>query len=124
MLPIFSKPGEASAAYAGGEVVEASAPEEGGHIPGGRGRITTARWCSWMGRITTGLEGRGPKMVLMGYIDDASSHFFGRFYDYEGVYPAMDSLERYIRRFGRPVSLYMDKHSTYKTTPHKAALSG
>lgn len=62
------------------------------------------------------LEGRGPEMVLMGYIDDASSHVFGRFYDYEGVYPAMDSLERYIRRYGRPVSLYMDKHSTYKTS--------
>jgi hypothetical protein len=62
------------------------------------------------------LEGRGPKMVLMGYIDDASSHVFGRFYEYEGVYPAMDSLERYIRLYGRPVSLYMDKHSTYKTT--------
>ena len=62
------------------------------------------------------LEGRGPKMVLMGYIDDATSHFFGRFYDYEGVYPAMDSLERYIRRYGRPVSLYIDKHSTNKTT--------
>ena len=62
------------------------------------------------------LEGRGPKMVLMGYIDDASSRFFGRFYEYEGVYPAMDSLERYIRRYGRPVSLYIDKHSTYKTS--------
>jgi len=62
------------------------------------------------------LEGRGPEMVLMGYIDDASSHFFGRFYEYEGVYPAMDSLEHYIRHYGRPVSLYMDKHSTYKTT--------
>jgi len=32
------------------------------------------------------------------------------------VYPAMDSLEHYIRHYGRPVSLYMDKHSTYKTT--------
>jgi len=31
------------------------------------------------------LEGRGPEMVLMGYIDDASSYFFGRFYEYEGV---------------------------------------
>lgn len=62
------------------------------------------------------LEGRGPKLVLMGYIDDATSRCFGRFYDYEGVYPAMDSLKRYIRRYGRPVSLYMDKHSTYKTT--------
>jgi hypothetical protein len=62
------------------------------------------------------LEDRGQKMVLMGYIDDASSCFFGRFYEYEGVYPAMDSLKRYIRLYGRPVSLYTDKHSTYKTT--------
>jgi len=62
------------------------------------------------------LEGRGPKLVFMGYVDDATNRLFGRFYDYEGVYPAMDSLERYIRLYGRPVSLYMDKHSTYKTT--------
>lgn len=62
------------------------------------------------------LEGRGPWMVLMGYVDDATSRFFGRFYEYEGVFPAMDSLERYIRLYGSPVSLYLDKHSTYKTT--------
>ena len=62
------------------------------------------------------LEGRGPQLVLMGYIDDATNRFFGRFYDYEGVYPAMDTLERYIRLYGVPVSLYLDKHSTYKTT--------
>jgi hypothetical protein len=62
------------------------------------------------------LEDRGPRLVLMGYIDDATNRFFGRFYDYEGIYPAMDSLERYIRLYGRPVSLYLDKHSTYKTT--------
>jgi len=62
------------------------------------------------------LEGRGPKMVFMGYIDDATNHVFGRFYDYEGMYPAMDSFECYIRRYGLPVGLYVDKHSTYKTT--------
>ena len=62
------------------------------------------------------LEGRGPKIVLMGYVDDATGWTFGRFYEYEGVYPAMDSLERYSRKYGLPVSLYMDKHSTYKTT--------
>jgi hypothetical protein len=38
------------------------------------------------------LEGRGPKMVLMGYVDNATGRVFGRFYDYEGVYPAMDSF--------------------------------
>jgi transposase len=62
------------------------------------------------------LEGRGPKMVLMGYVDDATGRFFGRFYAYEGLFPALDSLERYIRLYGSPVSLYLDKHSTYKTT--------
>jgi len=62
------------------------------------------------------LEGRGPKLVFMGYVDDATNHVFGRFYDYEGVYSAMDSLQRYIRLYGLPVSLYLDKHSTYKTT--------
>ena len=62
------------------------------------------------------LEGRGSKMVLMGYMDDATGRFYGRFYDYEGLFPAMDSLEHYIRHYGCPVSLYLDKHSTYKTT--------
>jgi hypothetical protein len=62
------------------------------------------------------LEGRGSKLVFMGYVDDATNRVFGRFYDYEGVYSAMDSLQRYIRLYGLPVSLYLDKHSTYKTT--------
>lgn len=62
------------------------------------------------------LEGRGPKLVLMGYVDDATGRFFGRFYDHEGIWPAMDSLRRYIERYGVPQSIYLDKHSTYKTT--------
>jgi hypothetical protein len=47
------------------------------------------------------LEGRGPELVLMGYIDDATNNVFGRFYDYEGTMPAMDSFKRYVRRYGR-----------------------
>ena len=39
-------------------------------------------------------EGRGPRCVLMAYIDDASSQVFARFYAYEGTIPAMDSFER------------------------------
>jgi transposase len=31
-------------------------------------------------------EGRGPKCVLMGYIDDATGTVYGRFYDYEGTH--------------------------------------
>jgi len=62
------------------------------------------------------LEGRGPELVLMGYIDDATNDVFGRFHDYEGIWPAMDSLEGYIRLYGIPRALYLDKLSTYKTT--------
>lgn len=62
------------------------------------------------------LEGRGPQMVLMGYIDDATGRAWGRFYGYEGVEPAMDSLGRYFGLYGLPQSIYLDKHSTYKTT--------
>lgn len=62
------------------------------------------------------LEGRGPRLVLMGYVDDATGRFFGRFYDHEGVYPAMDSLRHYIGLYGLPLAIYLDKHSTYKTT--------
>lgn len=62
------------------------------------------------------LEGRGPKIVFMSYVDDATGHVFGRFYDYEGVWPAMDSFRRYILRYGLPLSIYFDKHSTYKTS--------
>jgi len=61
-------------------------------------------------------EGRGSACVLMGYIDDATGKVYGRFYEYEGTIPAMDSFRRYIRKNGLPLSLYMDKHSTYKST--------
>lgn len=61
------------------------------------------------------LEGRGPKLVLMKYIDDATSRVHARFYDYEGTMPAMDSFYRYVKKYGLPHSLYMDKHSTYQS---------
>lgn len=64
------------------------------------------------------LENRGPKLVLMGMVDDARNRFYGRYYEYEGVFPAMNVLEGYIRRYGLPQSLYVDKHSTYKTVRH------
>ena len=60
-------------------------------------------------------EGRGPKCVLMGYIDDATGSVYGRFYGYEGTIPAMDSLKRYITEYGLPMSVYLDKHTTYKS---------
>ena len=61
-------------------------------------------------------EGRGPWCVLMGYIDDATGKVFGRFYEYEGTIPAMDSFKRYIQKHGLPMSVYLDRHTTYKST--------
>lgn len=61
-------------------------------------------------------EGRGPNRVLMAYIDDAKSRVFARFYEYEGTFPFMDSFKRYIRKYGLPHSIYIDRHSTYKST--------
>ena len=39
------------------------------------------------------LEDRGPELVLMGYIDDATNNVYARFYGYEGTIPAMDSFK-------------------------------
>lgn len=60
-------------------------------------------------------EDRAPKCVLMAYIDDASGRVYGRFYEYEGTIPAMDSFKRYIRKYGIPMSIYFDRHTTYKS---------
>lgn len=61
------------------------------------------------------LEGRGPWLVLMGYIDDATGKVYARFYSYEGTIPALDSFKRYMRENGIPHSIYFDKHTTYKS---------
>jgi hypothetical protein len=52
----------------------------------------------------------------MGYIDDASGRVFGRFYEYEGTIPALDSFKRYCIKYGIPHSVYLDRHTTYKST--------
>jgi len=60
-------------------------------------------------------EGRGEKSVLMGYIDDARSEVFARFYEYEGTMPAMDSFKKYAEKYGLPQMVYLDKHATYRS---------
>ena len=60
-------------------------------------------------------EARGPKSVLMAYIDDATSQVDARFYEYEGTIPAMDSFARYVKRYGLPLAVYSDKHTTYRS---------
>lgn len=60
--------------------------------------------------------------VLMLYIDDATSRVFACFYTYEGTLPAMDSFRRYISKYGIPIALYADRHSTYKNNNKKLSI--
>ena len=69
-------------------------------------------------------EKRRDKAVLMAFIDDATSMVYARFYEYEGTIPAMSLLKQYIEEYGLPMSIYSDRHTTYKSTDkNKEALS-
>ena len=72
-------------------------------------------WLQLDGSHHDWLEGRGPRGVLMAYIDDASSRVFARFDDDEGTIPAMDSFQRDVRQYGIPLALYADTQTTYQS---------
>ena len=60
------------------------------------------------------LESRGATLVLVTLIDDATSRLMARFYP-EGTAEAhMDLLSRWLRKHGRPVALYTDRHSIFE----------
>ena len=61
------------------------------------------------------LEARGPRLVLMGYIDDATGQVWARFYPSEDLAAAFDSFGRYGRRYGMPQAVYLDKHTIYRS---------
>lgn len=54
-------------------------------------------------------------MVLMGYVDDATGSVFARFYPSEDLPAALDSFRRYCQRYGIPQSVYLDKHTIYRS---------
>lgn len=61
-------------------------------------------------------EGRGPRCVLMGLIDDASSLIkHAEFVPAEDTLSLMRVTRAYIERHGRPGAFYVDKHSIYRT---------
>lgn len=61
------------------------------------------------------LEGRGPRLVLMGYVDDATGRVYARFYDSEDLPAALDGFMRYSQHYGLPQSVYVDKHTIYRS---------
>jgi len=59
------------------------------------------------------LEGRGPRMVLLVMIDDATSKTTARFYPAETTEGYMDLLRRYVRKRGRMLAMYTDRNSIF-----------
>lgn len=60
-------------------------------------------------------EGRGPRCVLLIYIDDATSKIlYGEFVEVEDTLTLMRSTWSYLKRCGRPLAYYVDKDSIYK----------
>jgi transposase len=61
-------------------------------------------------------EGRAPRAVLMVMIDDATNRTHARFAEAETTRAAYDVFEGYVRHYGLPQGLYVDRDSIYKTS--------
>lgn len=63
------------------------------------------------------LEDRGPYCCLLLSVDDAKGEItHGRFDFDEGVFPVFAFWGEYLKKNGKPVSIYLDQFSTYKMT--------
>ena len=61
------------------------------------------------------LEGRGPRCVLIVYIDDATSQIlYAEFVHVEDTLTLMRTTKAYLLSHGRPIAYYVDKDSIYK----------
>jgi len=60
-------------------------------------------------------EDRGVYCCLLAAIDDAEGKITGlKFVDWEGVKNGFNFWEGYFEEHGKPLSIYLDRHSTYK----------
>ncbi|MFC1522046.1 ISNCY family transposase [Elusimicrobiota bacterium] len=60
-------------------------------------------------------EGRGPRCALVIYIDDATSRIlYGEFVSVEDTMNLMRTTKTYLKLYGRPIVVYVDKDSIYK----------
>jgi len=67
------------------------------------------------------LEGRGPKLYLIGGVDDATSRVAGaKFVLADGVKQNMEVFKDMVQRRGIPLSVYVDCGSNFKTTRHQS----
>lgn len=62
-------------------------------------------------------EGRRDKCCLLGFIDDATSKIMHlRFEEVESTRGYLKSFEEYIKKHGKPISCYSDRHSIFRIT--------
>jgi hypothetical protein len=67
-------------------------------------------------------EGRGESAVLIALIDDATGRILARFYPGGTVEAHLDLLGMWLRRYGRPVAVYTDRHSIFEPQDKGQAL--
>ena len=77
-------------------------------------RPRVGEWVQIDGSPHDWLEGRGPRMCLIGFIDDASSRLMlARFFKVESTHAYLECLSAYIQRYGIPAACYSDRHSIF-----------
>lgn len=60
-------------------------------------------------------EGRGPRCTLLVYVDDATGKLMElRFVESESAFDYFRSTIGYLKRHGKPVAFYSDKHSIFR----------
>jgi hypothetical protein len=69
------------------------------------------------------LEGRGEELVLISMIDDATNRTLARFYPAGTTEAHLELLGRWLRRYGRPLALYTDRHSIFEPQDKGHALA-
>lgn len=62
------------------------------------------------------LEDRGPQLVLILMIDDATSRIWGRFAEQDSTEENFGVLQDWLGRHGRPLAYYTDKATLFRTT--------
>ena len=60
-------------------------------------------------------EDRGPRCTLLVYIDDATSELMHlKMVESESTFSYMEATREYIKRHGKPVAFYSDKHTVFR----------
>jgi hypothetical protein len=59
-------------------------------------------------------EERGEQCDLVVFIDDATGHTYGKFFDSETTAAYMQVASEYIKKYGKPIAFYSDKHGIFR----------